>query len=181
MKLITFDGVDLKVTDEAFLVKPIRKLLEADKSKKKEAFFSQMSYLWFMCDPRSSYMYITDEEERSNEIKQQEGLGENWKPSPTLVAAMEAYKKHVVTTSSLLLEDIRISIDNVRRFLRDINPGEVDDKGRPLYQISSITNALKQAIELSKLLGEAEKSLAKDFESEEVARGSVQKSMFEDI
>lgn len=181
MKLIKYDGVELKVADEAFLIRPIRQLYEADRTKSKEQFWKQMSYLWFMCDPRSSYMYLTDEEARAEEIKMQEGFDPDWKPSQKLLDAMEQYKKHVITTSSLLLEDIRMGIDNIRSFFRTVDLTATDDKGKPLYQVSSVTSAVKQAIELSKMLGEAEKELARDYENEGSARGSLQKSAFEDF
>ena len=62
MKLIEFDGMEFKIADEALLIRPIRELFEKDKSKKKEEFWKQISYLWFMCDPRSTYQYLVDEE-----------------------------------------------------------------------------------------------------------------------
>ena len=99
MKLIEFDGEDFKIADEALLVRPIRELFRADKSRKKEEFWRQISYLWFMCDPRSSYMYLTNDEERSLEIKRQEGFDEKWKPSVVLRDAMEQYKKISITNS----------------------------------------------------------------------------------
>ena len=181
MKLINFDGVELKVADEAFLIRPIRELFEEDKSKNHEKFWRQMSYLWFMCDPRSSYMYLTNEEDRSAEVKKQEGFGDDWQPSDKLVEAMDRYKSLVVTTSALLLQDVRLGIDNLRTFFRTVNLSETDKNGKPVYQVSSVTGALRQSFELVKMLSEAEKELAKDFESENSARGSLQKSTFEDI
>ena len=64
MKLIEFTDFNIKITDEALLVKPIRKLFNKDKSKNKEAFLTQMSILYFYADPRSGYNYLTDEKER---------------------------------------------------------------------------------------------------------------------
>ena len=181
MKLIEFDGLDFKIADEALLVRPIRELFQKDKSKKKEEFWRQISYLWFMCDPRSSYMYLTDEKERAAEVKMQEGFEDTWKPSPLLVSAMEQYRKLVVTTSALLIEDIRYGINNVRAFFREADPRTLDDKGRPRYQISSVTTAIKQGLELSKMLAVAEKELARDFESENAARGSAEAATYEGI
>lgn len=182
MKLIKFDGVEIKPADEAFLIRQIRELFEADKSKKKEQFWRQMSYLWFMCDPRSTYQYITDETSRSLEIKAQEGFDIDWEPSDLLKEAMDIYRKHTVTTTSLLYEDIRKGIDNVRLFFRTVNLADTDPKtGKPLYQVSSVTNALKQAIELSKMLAEAEKELAKDFAEEEKGRGNAERAVYETI
>lgn len=54
------------------------------------------------------------------------------------------YKKHCVTTSSELLEATKIAINKVREFLMNVDLTAVDDKGKPLYTISSITTAIKQ-------------------------------------
>lgn len=181
MKLIEFDGMEFKVADEAFLIRQIRELFEKDKSKKKEQFWKQISYLWFMCDPRSTYQYLTDETSRSLEIKAQEGLGVDWEPSDTLKDAMDIYRKHTVTTSSLLLEGMRKGIENLRTFLMTIDLNATDRSGRPIYQVSTMTSALKQIPDLAKALVEAEKSLAKDFATDENARGSAVKAVGEDI
>lgn len=180
MKLIEFDGQEFKIADEALLVRPIREMFRADKSKKKETFWRQISYLWFMCDPRSSYMYIIDEAERAKEIIAQEGLGEDFKPSITLREAMDAYKAQSMTTAALLLEGMRKGIDNLRRFLSDVDlSATVNDK--PIYQVATVTSALKQVPELARALVEAEKALAKDFATDEQARGTAQKAAGEDM
>lgn len=181
MKLIEFDGLEFKVADEAFLVRQIRELFQKDKSKKKEEFWRQMSYLWFMCDPRSSYMYITDEDARSYEIKAQEGFDVDWEPSDLLKEAMDIYRKQSTTTSSILLEGMRKGIDKLSKFLSEFNLNEVDRNGRPIYQVSTMTSALKQVPELAKALLEAEKSLAKDFAADDKARGTATMAVGENI
>jgi len=181
MKLIEFDGQEIKLADEAFFMRPILELLEQDKSKKKTYFWQQLSYLWFMCDPRSSYMYLVDEEARASEVKKQEGFDDDWSPSPLLKEAMEAYRASTVTTASLLLEGMRKGIDNLRHFLSEVNLFDVDKNEKPIYQVATITSALKQIPDLAKALSEAEKALAKDFAVDDKARGNAQKSAFEDI
>lgn len=103
MKLITIESFQLKVADEALLIKPIRKLFNQDRSASKEQFYKQMSYLYFMVDPRSTYSYILNEYERAKAIIEQEGLEKDFKPSPLLEEAMTVYKKHTVTPSQELL------------------------------------------------------------------------------
>lgn len=181
MKLITYDNFELKVADEAFLIRPIRELFEADKSKKKENFFRQISYMYFMIDPRSTYQYITDKDERAAEIKRQEGFEDDWQPSQKLRNAMDIYAAHVVSSQSLLIEDTRLCIDRVRGFLRDVDLSSKDKNGKPVYQISSITNAIRQIPELAKALSDAERSLQKDFEEQDSVRGNKDKSVFEDF
>lgn len=180
MKLINFDGQDFTIADEALLIKPIRELFRADKTKKKEDFWRQISYMWFMCDPRSSYMYIIDEQERAKEVIHQEGLGEDFKPSVTLREAMEVYRKQSTTTAALLLEGMRKGIDNLRRFLSEVDLfATVNDK--PVYQVATVTSALKQIPELARALIDAEKALAKDFVDNDKTRGGLDKAVGEDI
>ena len=113
MKLIRLEDFQIKVADEALLVKPIRKLFHQDRSQGKEQFFKQMSVLFFMYSPASNYSYILDEKDRLKEILSQEGITD-WKPSADFKAAVEVYKKLVKTTSSELLEDTREIIEKLR-------------------------------------------------------------------
>ena len=135
-------------------------------------------------------MYLTNENERSREIILQEGLGENWKPSPTLISAMEHYKKATTTTASLLLEDMRRSIEDLRYTLRMIGEsvrGGEDEDGNlkptmPLDKaLMSMTKTIKEIPEMARALVEAEKALAKDFATEGNARGNAVKAIGEDI
>lgn len=186
MKLIEFDGVAFKLADEAFLVRQIRQLFEADKSKQKENFWQQMSYLWFMCDPRSSYQYLTDESERSEEVKLQEGFGKDWEPSELLQQAMEVYKKQCTTTAALLLQDMRYGIDTVRKIIRKIGEAiDPTDETKTTMALDkalpAMTKTLNDIPELAKKLADAEAALAKDFATDETARGTAIKAVGEDI
>ena len=173
MKLIEYDNYQIKVADEALLIRPIRKLFNQDRSTLKEKFLQQMSYLYFMVDPTSSYMYITDDEDREREIKIQEGLPDDFKPSKDLEEAMEIYKKHCETSSTLLLKD-------TREFLRNVDLNATDDKGKPIYPINTITSAIKQIPELAKSLSEAEKAVQKELEEGGRARGGNNKTLMDD-
>ena len=94
---------------------------------------------------------------------------------------MDAYKKHVITSSYLLLQDMKVAIDKVRQFLREVDLTAVDDKGKPLYTINSVTSAIKQIPQLSKDVMEAEKIITKEIEEQGRARGGNQhKTLFED-
>lgn len=182
MKLLEFKDYRLNVSDEAFLVKPIRKIFNADRSSNKENFFKQMSYLYFMIDPRSDYSYIIDEEERAKAIIEQEGLDPKFKPSKELEEAMEIYRKLTTTSSTMLLQDTRIAVDKVRKFLRDVDLDAVDKNGKPIYTVSTVTTAIKQIPQLAKDLMETEKLVAKEIEEQGRARGgNEKKKLFEDF
>ena len=181
MKLLNIENYQIKVADEALLVKPIRDLFNADKSKTKEKFYTECSIIFFMADPRSSYGYIVNDDERFEAVKTQEGLPKNYKVTPELQLAIDTYKQLTTTISSQLLEDTYVAIDKLRKFLRNIDLYAVDDKGKPLYTISSITSAIKAIPQLTKDIQEAEKQVNSDVL--EVGRkrgGNEGKAMFED-
>lgn len=180
MKLIKIENYQLQVADEALLIKPIRKLFNQDRSASKEQFYKQMSYLYFMVDPRSTYSYILNEEERAKAIIEQEGLGADFKPSQLLLEAMEIYRKHTITPSQELLSAALIAANTVSIFLK--NPkilSEEDDKGRPKYQISSITTALKNVEGIVSSLQNLQKKVESELVEQDNARGSRELTIFD--
>ena len=68
----------------------------------------------------------------------------------------------------------------MRQLLRNIDLTEVDDKGKPIYTLNTITATIKQVPSLVKDLDEAEKTIAREIMQDESIRGSQEKSMFED-
>lgn len=181
MHLLEYDNYEVKPTQEAFMIKPIRKLYNSDRSKQKDKFLQAISVIYFYADPRSSYSYILDDEERLKAIIEQEGLPKDYKIKGDVQKAIDCYKKHCITTSSLLLQDTKIAIDKVREFLRKIDLSDTDDKGKPLYTISSVTTAIKQIPQLAKDVLEAERAVAKEIEEQGRARGgNDSKSLMDD-
>lgn len=143
MRLIQIENFELQVAPEALLIRPIRRLWNQDRSGRKEHFYQQMSYLFFLVDPRSTYSYILDLDERSKAIIEQEGLPDNFKPSELLIEAMRIYKEHTTTISQKLLNDALVAANTVGTFLRTVDLTEEDRNGKPKYQVSQITAALK--------------------------------------
>lgn len=174
MKLIKYEDYQIKLADEAFLVKPIRRLWHQDRSAQKEQFWRQMSYLYFVVSPASSYSYILDLEERAAEVIKQEGLPEDFKPSPLLLEAMQIYRKLTITPSQKLLESALIAADTVSKFLRDPDILTAEDRnGKPKYQISSITSALKNVEGIVNSLQTLQKKVEQEIQEESgKARGT---------
>lgn len=182
MKLIKIENFQLKVADEALLIKPIRKLWNQDRSSSKEQFYKQMSYLYFMIDPRSTYSYILNEDERAKAIIEQEGLDKDFKPSSLLQEAMEIYKKHTITPSQELLNAALVAANTVSVFLKNPNIlNEEDDKGRPKYQISAITTALKNVEGIVTSLQNLQSKVENELTEQSKARGSQELTIFDDV
>jgi hypothetical protein len=68
MKLFKYENFKLNIAEEAFLLKPFKIIWNRDKTIYKERALAELGYIYFLCDPRSDYMFLTDEEERSAKI-----------------------------------------------------------------------------------------------------------------
>ena len=172
MKLIRYEDYQVKVADEALLIRPIRRLFNADRSERKEKFWQQMSYLFFMCSPQSTYSYILDYDERHRNIVEQEGLPEDFRPSEMLAEAMRIYKQHTITVSQKLLIDALTAADKIGKFLREIDLDAEDDKGKPKYQISNIMSALKNLEGVISTIQNLQKKVDQELEEQGKARGT---------
>lgn len=180
MKLLKYEGYNLTFEPEILTLKVFKRLFTRDKTKDKSKFLQELGYIYFMLDPRSDYMYITDEDERSKAIIIGEGFSDTWKVDSILQDAMDYYKSFR-PTSALLLEDTRVAVDKLREALRSINITETDDKGRPIYTLNTIVTTIKQVPSLVKDLDDAERAISKEIVQNDKIRGSVEKTMYEDL
>ena len=179
MKLFKYEGYKVVISEEAFALKVFRQIWNRDRSVNKDKAIMELGYIYFMVDPRSDYQYLVDEDERSKAIIEGEGLPNNWKPDKIVTEAMEFYSRFK-PTAALLLEDTRYAVDKLRKLLREIDLNQVDDKGKPIYTLNSITATIKQVPSLAKDLDEAEKALASEMRSEGKMRGSGEKTLMDD-
>lgn len=180
MRLFKYEGYQVTVDPIALTLRPFRAIWVRDKTEKKERAIMELAYVYFMVDTRSDYQYIIDEEERSKAIKEGEGFRPSWKPDGTVKEAMELYASFK-TPSALLLEDTRIAVDKLRQLLKDIDLNAVDDKGKPIYTLNTVTSTIKQIPALIKDLDEAERTLAKEMAQSDKVRGASEKSIYEDL
>ena len=181
MHILEIVDYNIQLTEEALLIKPIRDLWNADKSKTKEKFMQQCSVLYNMADPRTSYNYILEEDERLKAIIEQEGLPKDFKIDEKLQKAIDVYKAHTMTPSLLLLRRAQKSADKLGKFLEDVDFTATDDKGKLLYPINTVASAIKQVPSIVKDLQDTEKIVTKEIEEEGRARGGNEsKKAYED-
>lgn len=180
MRLFKYEGYKINISEEAFALKPFKLIWNRDRSVNKDRAMPELGYIYFMEDPRSDYQIYIDPEQRAKEIREGEGLDPKWKPDKLVLEAQELYKKFL-PMSALLLQDTRAAVDKLRKKLRDIDLDALDDKGKPLYTLNTITATIKMVPELVKSLSEAERAIAREIVQDEAVRGASEKSMYEDL
>ena len=177
MKLFKYEGYKIVISEEALLLKPFKKICDRDKTKNKEKAYMELGFIYFYCDPRSDYQYLTDEEERLKSIKEGEGIPDKWSPDNIVKEAMNFYNGFK-PTSALLLEDTRNMVNGYRAKLREITK---DMSNLEIKDIKDIGAIIKQIPALVKDLDEAERAVSKEIIESNKVRGSQEKSIYEDM
>ena len=177
MKLFKYEGYRIVISEEALLLKPFKKIWDRDKTKNKEKAYMELGFIYFYCDPRSDYQYLTDEEERLKAIKEGEGIPDKWSPDNIVKEAMNYYNGFK-PTSALLLEDTRNMVNGYRAKLREITK---DMSNLEIKDIKDIGAIIKQIPALVKDLDEAERAVSKEIIESNKVRGSQEKSIYEDM
>lgn len=150
MHLIEFENYEIRPAEEFFLVKPLRDLYVKYHDSDWDKFMQYVSLIYHYADPRSSYSYIVDDGERLSEIIAQEDLGKNFKLTKELKECIEIYKKHVITLSYKLLQSSKTAVDKLSKYLEKIDLNERDNNGKPVYTVSTITQAIRQVPQLAR-------------------------------
>lgn len=178
MKLLDFENYELKISPEALLVKPIRKLYHQDRSAKKEQFIKQMSILFFVYSPSSNYVYITDEKERLKEVLTQEGISD-FTPSTDFKEAVEIYRKLNKTPEGILLERTIAFVDKTGKQLDNINYDEIDEIDKRIVAMKNGMALVSLVPKLMKDLLAAKKAVEKELAEQSKTRGSQELTIFD--
>lgn len=179
IKLFEYENYEVIVEPEAIMLAPFKAIYDRDKRKDKSLAKQELAFIYFMGDPRSDYQYLIDKNVRETEVIKGLGMPKGWKPDEVVKKALTFYESFKPVSAGLL-EDTRVAVDKLREMLRNINLDERDEKGKPVYTLNTITQTIKQIPGLVKDLDEAERTLNKDIIAESKARGSLNKSIFED-
>lgn len=95
---------------------------------------------------------------------------------------MEVYKKHTITPSQELLNATLTAAHTVSNFLKKPDILEdVDDKGKPKYQISSITAALKNVEGIVSSLQNLQKKVESELTEQSKTRGNQELTKFDTV
>lgn len=179
MKLFKYEGYNVTISEEAFLLKPFKDIWNRDKTKNKQKALNELGFIYFFADPRSDYQYLIDDDERIKAIKEGEGLPDNWKPDKKVLEAVDFYNSFK-PTSAILLDTTRILVDKLMKQMKNLDLDERDKNDKPIFALNMVTSTIEKVPNLVLRLDEAEKAIASEFKTDGKMRGQGEKSIFED-
>lgn len=171
MRLFIRKDYKLLIDPLVYTLKAFKKLDVRDRTVGKSQLEKELSFIYFVYDPRSDLQFIVDEQERIERVKELIGFDSKFKIDSDLQKAIDVYVSMTETSSSLLLKDIKVGVDKLRDYLRT---AEVDSESFDKY-----TRALKELIPLSQKIVEAERTVVKEIEDLSEMRGNRQQSLLD--
>ena len=183
MKLFEYKNHKLKISDEALTLEVFKKIHQADKTKGKEIAFKEIAFIYHMCDVKSDYLIINNEDERIEEVKKDVGLPDEWIPNTQVKVGMDFYKERTISpTMSLYLNSVKAALDT-GQYLSNTGAllAERNSSGAPIVKLSEITSALDKISKIIKDLKASEKEIIKEQQEKEGRmKGSREMSIFEE-
>ena len=180
MKLFDLEDYQLVFSPQALALKPFKDLWDRDKTKDKSVAINELAYIYYMCDYKSDYAIIIDDEERSNEILSVLNLPKNWKVDNAIINAMQFYKDRSKGMIMHLYEASKILLDKIVTFAREVDIDERDDKGKPIYNVKQINDIIKQLGDTAKSVQDLEKMVKEELDNTKNKVGSKEKNLFEE-
>jgi hypothetical protein len=174
------DGnMNLTIDPTIYSLSIFKKILEKDKSKNKEKALMDMSYIFWMSDYRSYVADITDSIEKHKEVISIIDESGKYKPDSLVEEALEQYKKDI-PLSLHFLNDVKSAVNELRKYFRELNLQEYDDKGKPIHNANQVMNSIKSTGDLLETLDKHEIKVKKDLDMNNSVRGSKSKGLYED-
>ncbi len=180
MELFEIKEYSLSFSPQALALKPFKAIWDSDKSKDKHKAVMELSYVYFYADGRSDFLDILDLEERSREIIDNLDLPKGWEPNSLVKEAIEFYIEREDTVSNRLLQAGIEGAEKIAKFIKDIDLKQLDDKGKPIYNVKQIQDTIAALPKTVASIIAAQKEVKKERENNSGARGAIEKGTFED-
>lgn len=165
MNLFEIINNNVEFSPQALSIKVFKRIWDNDKSKDKVQAIKELSFVYFMSDERSDYMYLLDEDEREEEICNALDIDDQWTREQYIDDAIAYYVKASTTTSTMLLASTRNVIQKISKFLDTVDINERDARtNKPIHDIGKITASVEKIPRLVRSLNEIEKEIVKEKE-----------------
>ena len=167
------------VHPSAYLLEPIKKIWDRDKSKDKAVATKEISYVFFMTDFKSPFMSIVDEAERGAQVKSAIGLNAKWEEDNDVANCRSFYDKLQETASLKFLKSASFALNQVEQYFNNLDLQERDKTGKMVNDPAKVMKMLGEVSDVRTQFKKLEEEVKKEISIKETSRGGREISMFE--
>lgn len=170
------------IDEEALILKPFKALVDRDETEDKRVALAELSFVWFFTDFKSSYLDITEEEDRIQAVMGDiPYLPEGWQPDELVFEAIAFYRKRSYTIGMELLEAGKVGVQKIINWFHEVDLNEREERtNKFIHDVSKIQKTIKEIPGTLRDLRAAEKEVQLELTQKSQLRGSGEKKPFED-
>lgn len=172
------EDYEVVVSPQVLTILPFKKVM--DKYKDKWLGIVELSYIHTLLSPTSEFAHIRNEEERKKDILESLTDSNKLKLDTITDQAIQFYKDHNYTTTSLYLDATLNALDKLSKYYDDIDFTERDSKNNLVYDPKKVVDTIKESPKLMGAIKELREVIKKEQEMESGIRGSGTKGIYED-
>lgn len=144
MKLFELVSNQPVISVEGLLIPEFKKIYERDKSKDKSIAFKQLTYIYFKTDYKSLYLSFPEEDREERLLEDFIG-DKKWIPDTDILKAIEKYKVFQNTPTMRFLQSNQKVMESISKYFNEVDWDKEDTSGKSKYDITKVSNAVKQA------------------------------------
>lgn len=171
-------------TEQARTIKVFSDIVRRDRGsagdadgRYKQRACQELAYIYHMCDFRSPYFNVPEEDRSSALITDIFG-DDDWEPDELVQEGLELYQELTQTPSMRLLDAAQVSVAELERYFRDVDFDETDEKGKYKYTAKDLMSNLEKLSKLVDSLSDLRKQVEKEQQVETENWGGVQLNEF---
>lgn len=153
-------------------------LVERDNTDNKVKAQKELAYVYHCCDPLSSYSQY-DDDIRKGKVKEDIfGRNTDWVEDAYVRQAIDTYKELNLSEAQKLLRDGKKASRRLRKYFREVDPTETDDRGKPKWSAKDLINNLGKLGTVIQGIKDLEDQVEKEMMDEGQLRGGVELNKF---
>jgi hypothetical protein len=172
------EDFEIEVNPIVYTLVPFKKVL--DKYKNKQEGITELSFIAFLCNPKSDFADVRNEQERKEAILVSMVGANKLKLDKVTEEAIQFYKDRNHTTTSLFLDSSLNALDKLTAYLNGVNFTSTTTSGALKYDPKKTMDVIASSPKLMMAIRELREQIKKEQELEGNVRGSGQKGIYED-
>jgi len=179
VELFEFDeNFEVVVRPQALTIEVFKKVM--DKYTDRNIGLAELSYIVFLCHPKSDYADIRNEEERTAAILMSIVHGNKIVVDKVTKDAINFYRERSNTPLTLFLDSLLNALDETANYFNNVNYLDENKRGDLKYDPKKVIDAAATSPKLINSIRELQNQIRKEQELEQGVRGSGQKGVYED-
>lgn len=145
MELFRFEDTRVSPSPHTLLIETFKRVWDRDKSKDKKLALKELAFVFYLMNYKTVYLNTIPEEREQAIILDIFPENPQWVPDVLVREACQKYDELQITPAMRFLKSQMFALEQSMGYFNSVDYKKVDSKGKPVYDISSVTNSMSKS------------------------------------